>query len=82
MEINCSLNPNAKLAGGVHLTLIRGSHGFSTRKSAPRCKLPSAFSFQKIKGSGDGGVGCQRALASDSLNYEQWGDDLPNPLSR
>ena len=82
MEINRSLNLNPKLARGVRSTSIDRSHGSPTRKGVTATrKHPLAPSFQQIEVSGDGGGGCKRAPAGDSLNDEQRRDHLPNPSS-
>ena len=39
-------------------------------------QLPSTPSFELTDSSGDDGIARQRTLVGDSLNDEQWGDDL------
>ena len=76
MEIRHSLNPKP---AGAFPTPTNRAHGTPTRMVTLRLLL--APNFELIDTPGDDGVTRQRAPAGDSLNDEQWSDDLPNPPS-
>jgi len=80
MGIDRSLDPNLILAR-VRPTLTNRSHGVLTTEGTTATRqFPSAPSSERNDTSGDGGA-CQRAPVGDSLNHEQWSDDLTIPSS-
>ena len=82
MGIDGSLNPNPELAREVQPTSTHRTRGIPTRNG-------TATTRQFLSGSGSertdsprvDGVASQRALVGDSLNDEQWSDDLSDPPS-
>ena len=80
MGIACGSNPNPKLAG-VLVTLIHRIRGVTRSGTTHTRQLPSAPRFERTETSGDETFARQCVLVGDSLNDEQWGDDLSKPLS-
>ena len=79
--IDCSFNPNSKLAG-VHFMHIHRTRRIPTGDRATRtCQLPSAPRFERADTSGDETFVRQGALFGDPSNDEQWSDDLFDPSS-
>jgi len=77
--IDRSLDPNPILAR-IRPTLANRSHGVLTTEGTTAIRqLPSAPSSETDT-SGDSGA-CQRAPVGDSLNDEQWSNDLSIPSS-
>ena len=73
---------NPRKLARVHSTLIHGTHGVPTEGGTTLTRrLLSAPCFERTKMSGDEGIARQRALVGDSLDDEQWSEDLTNPSS-
>ena len=80
MGIDHCLDPNPILAR-VRPALANRSHGVLTTEGTTATRqLPSSPSSERTNASGDGGVR-QRAPVCDSLNDEEWTDDLSIPSS-
>jgi len=80
MGIDRSLDPNLILAR-VRPTLTNRSHGVLTTEGTTATRqLPSSPNSERTDTSGDGGAR-QRAPVGDSLNDEQWSNDLSIPSS-
>ena len=78
MEADRGLNCNLKFTG-VHSTLAyRTREVFIRKGSIATSQLSSSPNFQLNDLSGDDSVARQRTLVGDSLNDEQWRDDLSN----
>ena len=79
VEINRSLSPSPKLTS-VQSTLIHRTHGALARGGTTTARQRSlAPDFGLIDTSGNNTVARQRALVCDSLNDEQWSNDLSDP---
>ena len=60
--------------------LAHRTRGVPTRNGSTTVRqLPSAPCFERTETSGDESVARQGALIGDSLNDEQWSDNLSNP---
>ena len=78
MEFERGVDPNAKLVRALSI-LVRRVHGVSTGKGTTAIRrLPSAPEAEGTGVSGRDTGARQRALIGDSLNDEQWSDDLPS----
>ena len=79
MEIDRSFNLNLRLTR-VHSVLIRRIGAVSVMNdTTPTRRPPSTPCFERADTPGSDSVARQRALVGDSLNDEQWSDDLFNP---
>ena len=79
MGMDRRLDSNPELARVLPMP-NRQTHAVFARKGVTLThKLPSAPGFERNM-PGDDSVTCQRTLIGDSLNDEQWGTDLYNPL--
>lgn len=85
MEIDCSLNPNPELAR-TSSVLIHRTHGVPTtslESTTGSRRLPPAPGGVELAGTSGGNcVARQRVLVGDSLDDEEWSNDLSNPPSR
>ena len=76
MEINHGLDPNPKLAGGLPAPSHQ-AHVVSARKGvASTCRFHSPPSFERTDASGDDSVARRRTPLRNSLDDEQWSDNL------
>ena len=75
--IDRSVNPNPILAR-VCLKLADRSHGVCTREDTTAIRQPPAPKFERTGVSGDSSAR-QRAPVGDSLDDEQWSNDLSIP---
>ena len=83
-EIDSGRDPNPEVARVVlsmHIPMHR-THGVPTRHDAASRQLPSAPSLELTDLCGDNSITRQRVLVSDSLNDEQWGEDLSTDVVR
>ena len=81
MKIYRSLIPIPKFAK-VYSAPIHRTHGDPIRKgNVTTCRNSSAPNFERAEMSGGDIVARQRALVGNSLDDEQWSDDLSNPPS-
>ena len=75
-------NSNPRKLARVHPALIHGTHGVPTEGGTALTRRPlSVPCFERTKMSGYEGVARQCALVGDSLDDEQWSEDLTNPSS-
>ena len=83
MEVDRSLRPNYPRSARVYSILTRRTRRTSARNAITTIRRPpTAPSFERTHTSGDEAVARKRALVGDSLNDEQWGDDLFNASSQ
>ena len=80
MRIGRSLIPNPKITR-AHSKAIRRTHRVSVRKGNITCRHPSGPNLERAEMPGGDSVARQRALIGNSLDDEQWSDDLYNPSS-
>ena len=79
MEFERGVNPNAMKLVRTPSILIRRVHGVPAGKGVTTVRrLSSAPKDERTRISGRDTVARQRALIGDSLNDEQWSDDLPS----
>jgi len=80
MEVDRNLNRNLVK---VRPALACSAMGVATRKgNTPTGQLCAASSFERTNISRDVGVACQRGLPGNSMDNEQWSDDLSTPSAR
>jgi len=79
MEFERGVDPNARKLIRALPILIRRVHGVPAGKGATTVRrLSSAPEDERTGISGRDTVARQRVLIGDSLNDEQWSDDLPS----
>ena len=83
-EIDGGRDPNPEVARVVlsmHIPMHR-THGIPTRHDTASRQLSSTPGFELTDLCGDNSLARQRVLVSDSLNDEQWGEDLSTDVVR
>lgn len=82
MEIDRSLDPGPKFTRALSILIhqIRGVRTGESAATVPR--LPLTPGPERANMSGDYGVVRRRVSVGDSLDDEEWSDDLSNQCSR
>ena len=81
MEINRSLDPNRTLVRVRSVLIHRTREPHTSKSTATTRRHPLALSLKLTEMSGGDSIARQRAFIGNSLNDEQWSDDLSNPPS-
>ena len=80
MEMDCSLNPDPKLARAFSALTDR-TRGVPTTEGATTRQPPQSPSFELTDAPRYDSFSRQCTLVGDSLNDKKWSDDLFNPSS-